>query len=54
MDREPVDPVGEGVGLIPEFGVPGPAGPPVESLLLAPDSSYNHEKIKLFLVLTVR
>lgn len=34
IDREPVDPVGEGVGLIPwEFGVPGPAGPFELSLL---------------------
>lgn len=36
MDREPVDPVGEGVGRIPcELGVPG-AGPPELSLLLPP------------------
>lgn len=36
IDRELVDPVGDGVGLIPwEFGVPG-AGPPELSLLLPP------------------
>lgn len=33
MEREPVEPVGDGVGLIPwEFGVPG-AGPFELSLL---------------------
>lgn len=36
MEREPVEPVGDGVGLIPcELGVPG-AGPPELSLLLPP------------------
>lgn len=41
MDLEPVDPVGDGVGLIPcEFGVPG-AGPPELSLLFPPLKSCN-------------
>lgn len=41
MDLEPVDPVGDGVGLIPcEFGVPG-AGPPELSLLFPPLKSYD-------------
>ena len=40
MDREPVDPVGDGVGLIPwELGVAGPAGPFELSLLFCPDNS---------------
>lgn len=40
IEREPVDPVGEGVGLIPcEFGVPGQAGPFELSLLFCPDNS---------------
>lgn len=41
MDLEPVEPVGDGVGLMPcEFGVPG-AGPFELSLLFAPVKSCN-------------
>jgi len=41
MEREPVDPVGDGVGLIPwELGVPG-AGPLELSLLFWPVRSCN-------------
>lgn len=43
IDLEPVDPVGDGVGLIPcELGVPG-AAPPELSLLLPPLKSWNIE-----------
>lgn len=48
IDLELVDPVGEGVGLIPwEFGVPG-AGPPELSLLLPPLKSCKQKSYQVF------
>lgn len=45
MEREPVDPVGDGVGLIPwELGVPG-AGPLELSLLFCPVRSWQHKTL---------
>lgn len=48
MEREPVDPVGDGVGLMPELGVAGLVWPlpcPLfESLLLAPPTSCKAKK----------
>lgn len=56
IDREPDDPVGDGVGLIAsEFGVPGavptPVPTPLElSLLFCPIESCKIKKIKKLMI----